>query len=397
MKFSFFYHSLVSDWNHGNAHFLRGVASDLIARGHDVQVFEPANAWSKMNLIQDHGLAPLKDFHGVYPRLTSRTYERDSLDLEQVAADSDVIVVHGWNEPWLVNGLGELRNRLQAGNNPGQSFTLLFHDTHHRAVSDPSWLHRFGLGYYDGVLAFGEALTDIYRWHGWNQNVWTWHQAADTRVFFPREPNSRYPSGDLVWIGNWGDGERAAELEEFFFAPVRDLQLHSYVFGVRYPREVLSRLDRGGVHYGGWIANFRAPELFANYKFTVHVPRHYYVNKLRGIPAIRLFEAMACGIPLICSPWDDTEGLFRAGVDYLIARDADEMRQHMSTVLVDRELVTEMSTNALANIRNRHTCSHRAAQLLDIVTALKQLPAEAREAPFRTNAMENAPRLRLNA
>jgi spore maturation protein CgeB len=34
-----FYHSLLSDWNHGNAHFLRGIASELKARGHEVQVY----------------------------------------------------------------------------------------------------------------------------------------------------------------------------------------------------------------------------------------------------------------------------------------------------------------------------------------------------------------------
>lgn len=56
MKFTFFYHSLVSDWNHGNAHFLRGVVSELISRGHQVQVFEPVDGWSRDNLLADHGL-----------------------------------------------------------------------------------------------------------------------------------------------------------------------------------------------------------------------------------------------------------------------------------------------------------------------------------------------------
>jgi len=379
MKFSFFYHSLLSDWNHGNAHFLRGVVSDLLARGHEVQVFEPANAWSKANMLQDHGLAPLNDFHKTYPQLTSQPYERESLDLEQVAYDSDVVVVHEWNEPWLVNGLGELRNKLQRGGNSEQSFTLLFHDTHHRAVSDPSWLHRFKLEYYDGVLAFGESLTEVYRRHGWHHDVWTWHEAADTRVFYPRQPNSRYPSGDFVWVGNWADGERAADLEEFLFFPLREMQLHSYAFGVNYPREVLSQLAWEGVHYGGWIANFRVPELYANFKFTVHVPRNYYADRLPGIPTIRPFEAMACGVPLICSPWDDAEGLFQAGEDYLVARDATEMQQHMRAVLEDRDLVKDMTSTALATIRARHTCSHRVDQLLSIITAIKQCPQQSSE------------------
>jgi spore maturation protein CgeB len=55
MKFALFYHSLVSDWNHGNAHFLRGVTSELLARGHQVNVYEPADAWSVQNLLAQEG------------------------------------------------------------------------------------------------------------------------------------------------------------------------------------------------------------------------------------------------------------------------------------------------------------------------------------------------------
>ena len=51
MKIVYFTHSLRSCWNHGNAHFLRGVLSELIARGHDVRVFEPEGAWSLSNLL----------------------------------------------------------------------------------------------------------------------------------------------------------------------------------------------------------------------------------------------------------------------------------------------------------------------------------------------------------
>jgi spore maturation protein CgeB len=44
MKVVLFYHSVLSDWNHGNAHFLRGIASELVERGHQVVVYEPAEA-----------------------------------------------------------------------------------------------------------------------------------------------------------------------------------------------------------------------------------------------------------------------------------------------------------------------------------------------------------------
>ena len=61
MRFVIFTHSLVSDWNHGNAHFLRGVATELAADGHQVRIFEPRDGWSITNLKLEHGEAPLAE------------------------------------------------------------------------------------------------------------------------------------------------------------------------------------------------------------------------------------------------------------------------------------------------------------------------------------------------
>src|SRR3954469_8881034 len=59
MRIVIFCHSLASDWNHGNAHFLRGVCSELVARGHDVAVYEPHDAWSAQNLVAEAGESAL--------------------------------------------------------------------------------------------------------------------------------------------------------------------------------------------------------------------------------------------------------------------------------------------------------------------------------------------------
>lgn len=370
MKFSMFYHSLVSDWNHGNAHFLRGVASDLLARGHEVHVFEPIDSWSRENLMQDHGLDAVDQFHNTYPQLKSFRYDQCTLNMEKIAAESDVVIVHEWNEPWLVNGFGELRNRLQRGSNSEQNFCLLFHDTHHRAVSDPEWLKRFNLDCYDGILAFGDVLSEVYRTHGWSDSVWTWHEAADDRVFYPRETNNEYPTGDLVWVGNWGDDERTRELDTFLFRPIRELELKSHIYGVRYPNKVLQKFNEDNIGYGGWVANFNAPKIFANHAVTVHVPRRYYTETLPGIPTIRPFEAMACGIALVSAPWHDSEELFTPGKDFLVAHDTLEMKKHLRDVINDAAFSRSLTDHALNTIKAKHTCAHRVDQLLTIIETL---------------------------
>ena len=72
MKIVYFTHSLQSCWNHGNAHFLRGVLSELVARGHDVVAYEPEGAWSLANLLADHGEAGLAAWRERYPELFDR-------------------------------------------------------------------------------------------------------------------------------------------------------------------------------------------------------------------------------------------------------------------------------------------------------------------------------------
>jgi len=354
-----FCHSLVSDWNHGNAHFLRGITRELQSRHHDVQVFEPVDGWSRANLVVEHGPAAVEEFHRAFPGLRSRVYDRrDGVDT--LVEGADLVVVHEWNDPGLVVELGRRRER--------HGYRLLFHDTHHRAVTSPGAMARYDLAGYDGVLAFGRVLRDLYLERGWAARAWTWHEAADVRVFHPLAGVAR--RGDLVWIGNWGDGERSAELQEFLVGPVRRLGLTAQVYGVRYPAGATGSLAEAGIRFGGWRANHRAPAAFAAHAVTVHVPRRPYTEALPGIPTIRPFEALACGIPLVCSPWDDAEGLFRPGQDFLVAADGGQMERHLDDVVHDPALAASLRASGLETILARHTCAHRVDELLDVCREL---------------------------
>jgi spore maturation protein CgeB len=360
LRVAIFAHSLLSDWNHGNAHFLRGVVRELLARGAKVSVHEPAQGWSRRHLVADHGEAPLREVERAMPELAGvATPYVAAPDPAELLDDVDLVLVHEWTEPALVAAIG--RHRARHG-----GYRLFFHDTHHRAVTDPEAMAAFDLSAYDGVLAFGQALRDLYLERGWAGRAWTWHEAADVRSF---RPLARPRAGDLVWIGNWGDDERSAELHEFLLEPVAELGARALVHGVRYPAEALEALGRAGIDYGGWLPNALVPETFARHRVTVHVPRRPYVEALPGIPTIRPFEALACGIPLVTSPWDDVEGLFTPGRDYLVARDGAEMSAHLRAVLHDRELADALVAHGLATIRARHTCAHRVDELLAIAAS----------------------------
>jgi spore maturation protein CgeB len=232
-------------------------------------------------------------------------------------------------------------------------------------VSQASAISALALEHYDAVLAFGETLRERYLSAGWGRRVHTWHEAADIRLFRPH-PEIR-KDADLVWIGNWGDDERSEEIGKFLTEPARQLGLSANVHGVRYPAAALSALAEAGITYRGWVPNSEVPRIFAHHRATVHIPRRPYVESLPGIPTIRMFEALACGIPLISAPWDDAESLFRPGVDFLFARSGAEMAGLLRNILRDRDLALRLAINGLQTIRERHTCGHRVDELLSIL------------------------------
>ncbi len=365
LDFRLFAHSWVSDWNHGNAHFLRGLARSLLRMGHKVRCYEELGAWSLSNLVKQEGeraIEAVDQFRTVYPELDVQFYKQE--DFEEFAArelrDADVVLVHEWNTPKVVNTIVGLKRQF--------GFAVLFHDTHHRAYTRAHEILRFHLHLFDGVLAFGEAIRRIYADGFGVPKVWTFHEAADIENFYPRQAEKDV---DVIWIGNWGDEERTRELEEFLVQPAAAQPKRRFVVhGVRYPEQGVQRLEEAGIEFRGYLPNLEAPAAYARSMLTVHVPRRQYTNGLSGIPTIRVFEALACGVPLLCAPWSDAEGLFRPGQDYLCAPDGAAMKAEIERLLRDEAARQQLSRSGVETIRKYHTCAHRAQQLLEICEEL---------------------------
>ena len=138
----------------------------------------------------------------------------------------------------------------------------------------------------------------------------------------------------LVWIGNWGDDERSAGAgANSCCEPAEAAGL-----AARRPWRALPRC--GPAHagratariIGGWLPNTEVPRGLRRHLATVHVPRRFYVDALPGIPTIRVFEALACGIPLVCAPWERRGGPVPPGEDFLVARDGAEMTRHLQAL-----------------------------------------------------------------
>jgi spore maturation protein CgeB len=367
LSFRFFAHSWISDWNHGNAHFLRGLANELVKQGHEVRCYEERGGWSMLNLEQEGtetAITAIFDFKRAFPNLEVRPYSSDSGLREFLVRElsgADIVVIHEWNSAEVVTNILSLKGKL--------GFRALFHDTHHRAYTNPREVLRFPLQELDGVLAFGEAIRKIYADVFGVKRVWTFHEAADTSHFFPAQVNKDI---DVTWIGNWGDEERTRELQEFLVDPAAAMRDHKFVvYGVRYPEDALARLSESGIEFRGYLPNLRTPETYARSRISLHVPRRFYANGLSGIPTIRVFEALATGSALVCSPWSDSEALFRPGQDYICVTDKTAMISELKNLLRDDAARQQLATSGMETIHARHTCAHRAQQLQEICRELE--------------------------
>lgn len=333
MRVALFCQSLVGDWNHGNAHFLRGVVTELLARRHDVRIYEPRDASGRADRDQVSALA-----RQLYPRIRPKRYDLATIDLEEALDDVDLVLVHHESDPELVRRVSERRER------PGARFKALFHDTHHRAITDEASRASLHLSGFDGVLAYGAALRDVYQRRSWAKRTWVWHEAADPRVFFPVPPPPRGKEGDVVWTGDAKDDE----LRTLLLDPVRELGISAQ-----------------GITESGPVPSFRVPDVFARFKCTVHTGGDR-ARAVPGVPSIDVFDALACAIPLVCAPWEDTEGLFTPGRDYLVAQDGADMKRHLRLLVNDAHARSELSRHGRSTILARHTCAHRVDELIAI-------------------------------
>jgi spore maturation protein CgeB len=166
----------------------------------------------------------------------------------------------------------------------------------------------------------------------------------------------------------------------YLVLPAARLGLRARVYGVRYPRNAKALLDDAGIEYAGWLPNARVPQVFSSFDVTVHVPRRTYVEQLPGIPTIRVFEALACGIPLVCAPWEDSDALFTAGEDFLTAATGREMELRLRELLADEELRSRVARQGLRTVHERHTCAHRVDELIAILASLDAVVHEGASA-----------------
>ena len=317
--------------------------------------------WSRQNLIQDAGCEAAR-LRGrrAYPELNVARNTRRAPTRADLARGADVVIVHEWNEPALVAALGAAPARRRAihaccSTTPTTARSAI--PTAMRALRSRRLRRRARLR--RGAGARSTAA-------GAGASASSSGTRRPTRACSARRCTRRGARA-LVWIGNWGDGERTAELRELPARAGRARSASRWTStACATPSDALALLARYGARYRGWLPNHRAPEVFARHLLTVHVPRRSYATQLARHPDDPRLRGAGLRHPAgLARPGRTARGCSRPGEDYLVARDGTEMQRHLRGAAARRRICARrLAAHGLATIRARHTCAHRVDELL---------------------------------
>ena len=359
MRFLFYTHSLVSDWNHGNAHFLRGVMRELEAPGMRCEALEPEDGWSRTNLVADQGDDADASVPQDLPESEWQVYG-ESFDHGRAVAQADVVIVHEWTDPALVARIGRHAPQRRRFSRCCSTTRITA-----RSATAADIARLLDLDDYDGVLAFGEALRQRYLAAGWGDG-----SSPGTRRRTPAVPpaatrsNARATSSGSA-TGATASAPGTARVPDRAGRARSGLRLD--VHGVRYPDGALDAIEAAGSTTGGWIANADVPQRVrppSRHRPRAAAPlcrgpaRHSDDPRVRGAGLRHSARLRAVG---------RRRGPVQPGKDLPRRpgrRDGDDSaapRPCWRSGAPRRIL----SSAGLATIRARHTCAHRVHELLD--------------------------------
>ncbi len=350
MKIVIFGQSISSSWGNGHATLWRGLVKALVRRGNRVVFLErdtPERAEHR----------DLREIPGGELLLYDR-WQDVAAAAQRHADEADVAMVASGCAD------GAAASRLVLGSK-AQRTVFYDLDTHITLArpeggEPPAYLPPEGLGGFDTVLSStgGRALEALKTRLG-ARSVAPLYAWVDPDLHRPVDPVQRY-LGDLCHLGAWAEDRRAA-LETLFIEPARRLTRRRFVIaGNGYPDGVPWG---GNVHLVRHLPPAEHAAFFCSSTLTLNVTR----GSLKGMgwcPSVRLFEAAACGVPVVSDEWEGIGSFFEPGRDILVARETDDVTTAM---MLPRGHLATLAHRARERTLEEHTAERRVRELRSIL------------------------------
>jgi spore maturation protein CgeB len=336
--------TITSSWGNGHATTYRGLVRELSRRGQDVLFLEHDKPWYASNRDLPRPLGGRTELYPSIDALKDR-FERD-------VADSDLVIVGSYVPQGASVGewVTSTANGITAFYDIDTPVTLA-----KLRRGDYEYLHPDLIPLYDLYLSFtgGPTLRRIERDYG-SPRALPLYCSVDPSLYYPQPDPQEWTLG---YLGTYS-ADRQPPLESLMLDAARRLPLADFVVaGPQYP----SSID--------WPANVRRIEhlppaehraFYNRQRFTLNITRADMIAAGYS-PSVRLFEAAACGTPIISDAWDGLEEFFLPGEEILISRSAADTIHYLTDV-TDAER-SAIAARARAKVLSSHTAAHRAAEL----------------------------------
>jgi spore maturation protein CgeB len=348
MRIVIFGLTVSSAWGNGHATLWRSLIRGLDAAGHQVTFFE-----------RD---VPYYRAHRDLPQLAGNARLRlytswDDLRAEaaRAASESDAAIVTSY----CPDGRAACELVLES-----RAHHRVFYDldtpvtlTRLATGEDVPYVPARGLKDFDLVLSItGGRALELLRERLGARVIVPLYGSVDPAAHHPVQPDPKW-SAACSYLGTWSD-DRHAALDALFLAPARYHAEQLFVLGgSMYPPDV---------EWPGNVARFDHVPPFAHSAFycsspiTVSVTRRPMVE-LGYCPSGRLFEAAACGIPVLSDGWNGVDTFFTPGEEILIASNTDEA---IGAVALPRAALAAIGRRARRRALAEHSGAHRAAELV---------------------------------
>lgn len=336
--------SITSSWGNGHATTYRGLVRELAARGHDVLFLERNRHWYEQN--RDLPKPPFcrVAIYDSLDELTSR-HTRDVRSADLVVVGSFVpegIAVGEWVQ--------EASTGWTAFYDIDTPVTLA-----RLASGDVDYLSTALIPRYDLYLSFtgGPVLGRIEGELG-SPCARALFCSVDPRLYFPE---TRTPRWDLGYLGTYSK-DRQPALDRLLVEPARLApELSMVVAGPQYPAELeWPRSVERIVH----LSPHEHREFYTSQRFTLSVTRADMM-RIGWSPSVRLFEAAACGVPILTDPWPGLDEFFSPGEDIAVVESPDDTLHFLRSF--SESARTALGRRGRERVLAKHTAAHRAEEL----------------------------------
>jgi spore maturation protein CgeB len=335
--------SITSSWGNGHATTYRALVRELAARGHDVLFLERDLPFYADNRDEPRPPGARTELY----RSVDELVERFGADVRE----ADVVVLGSF----VPDGVAVADWVLRAARGVRAFYDIDTPVTLRRLASGGAeYLAPWQVGRFDLYLSFtaGPTLAELERRWGARRAV-ALHCGVDPSAYTPLPTTTRY---DLGYLGTFAD-DRQRALDELLLEPARRVPaLRCVVAGAQYPRELAFPPNVARVEH---VPPGEHRAFYGAQRLTVNVTRGDMVRAGHS-PSVRMFEAAACGTPIVSDRWPGLDALFAPGREIFVADRAEDVLALLARP--DDELAT-IGLRARARVLAEHTAAHRAETL----------------------------------